>query len=383
MHRNRNLDGLRGLAALNVVLCHHIGAFYPSLLSNNYPDFAGITPDSLVEKTLSSPPITLLFNGHAAVVIFFVLSGYVLTIPSSLRQPGRTIGRLLGRPVRLGLPTMAACIVSAVFLFYGVYGTVLEVSRSTESTWLQNFYQHPWNLEGAAAYTASMGFYWQEVGLVPPLWTLRIELLASVYLLLALVLLGQVRLFAIGAFLAFSLLMWPDQWPYYLAFALGSLISYVDLGGRWPLIVGMAGLYFSAFQGTSVLYSFLPIHDQATAKSFYNVLGATLLVIGVKCGWLSRLLDGAMSQFLGKISYSLYLIHFPILGALGTNVYASSSSGALASIVSIAGSIVAAWALAVSVDRLAIEGSRLISRVAVSTVRCLTSPTHQAPKVAE
>jgi peptidoglycan/LPS O-acetylase OafA/YrhL len=58
------LDGLRGLAALTVFFSHVIGLF---------PGHEAFR----VQKT----PLHILWDGNAAVVFFFLLSGYVLALP--------------------------------------------------------------------------------------------------------------------------------------------------------------------------------------------------------------------------------------------------------------------------------------------------------------
>ena len=76
MKKIRYLDGLRGLAAFEVVFHHFILAFYPAL-------FAGPgVPTHLApgqEVFVSGSVLNLLYDGNFAVCIFFVLSGYVLS----------------------------------------------------------------------------------------------------------------------------------------------------------------------------------------------------------------------------------------------------------------------------------------------------------------
>jgi peptidoglycan/LPS O-acetylase OafA/YrhL len=60
-HRFRQLDSLRGIAALAVYFSHYIG----------------ILPHRLTPHFISVTPVGMLFNGYAAVMFFFVLSGFV------------------------------------------------------------------------------------------------------------------------------------------------------------------------------------------------------------------------------------------------------------------------------------------------------------------
>ena len=77
--RDYGLDALRGLASLNVVVAHFLLAFYPELLKEQYPKLQVVpVKPSVLNETLSSFPLVGLCNGHFAVMIFFVISGYLL-----------------------------------------------------------------------------------------------------------------------------------------------------------------------------------------------------------------------------------------------------------------------------------------------------------------
>ena len=90
MAKNRlpALDGLRGLAALSVVAYH-------SFLRS--PDFSGASAtfqtDGAIAWWATLSPLRLLWDGKAAVWLFFVLSGYVLSRrywSVRARRPGPT-----------------------------------------------------------------------------------------------------------------------------------------------------------------------------------------------------------------------------------------------------------------------------------------------------
>src|SRR6185312_17539398 len=69
------LEGLRGLAALSVILHHFLVAFYPlSYYGDNTPSHLGN-----IEMLYFQSPFSFLTNGNFMVAIFFVLSGYVLS----------------------------------------------------------------------------------------------------------------------------------------------------------------------------------------------------------------------------------------------------------------------------------------------------------------
>jgi peptidoglycan/LPS O-acetylase OafA/YrhL len=75
------LEGLRGIAAMQVVLLHFVTGFLPDTAQHAWP------------------PLRVLFDGHTAVYVFFLISGAVLT-PSFARS-GAFLGKL-GKRVTWG-----------------------------------------------------------------------------------------------------------------------------------------------------------------------------------------------------------------------------------------------------------------------------------------
>jgi len=101
--RLTSLDAVRGIAAF-VVILHHCYLAMPD------------QPLSTFTALLSSRPLRVFHNGGAAVIIFFVLSGYVLALPFfSGRQPSYT-RYVVKRICRIYIPfAVALCI--AVLLY--------------------------------------------------------------------------------------------------------------------------------------------------------------------------------------------------------------------------------------------------------------------------
>ncbi|WP_368259248.1 acyltransferase family protein, partial [Blautia wexlerae] len=73
--RLRSLDGLRGLAAV-IVLVHHALLVIPALAAPYY----GQTVQPGLPWLLVHTPLHLLWAGTEAVYLFFILSGLVLTL---------------------------------------------------------------------------------------------------------------------------------------------------------------------------------------------------------------------------------------------------------------------------------------------------------------
>src|ERR1700722_11163376 len=109
------LEGLRGLAASQVVLMHFVSAFIPDAIDH------------------ASPPLQVLWDGHTAVYVFFLISGAVLT--PAFARGGSWPRQIVKRLVRLGLPTAAAACI-ALMLLVAMPHAHLDAAGVTGSGWL-------------------------------------------------------------------------------------------------------------------------------------------------------------------------------------------------------------------------------------------------------
>jgi peptidoglycan/LPS O-acetylase OafA/YrhL len=182
------LDGMRGWAALLVVLNHGTIAIDFALYTGQPAHSQGFW-DLRVSGT---PFFPLAPGGSLAVCIFF--SGFVLAHAYS-RSQQNWLALAVRRFVRLGIPMLAGCLLSWLLLVLGLMQNQ-PAGAFTRSTWLSGqFHQAPdliaaasepiWLLLGsgtsfATSYDSS-------------LWTMPIEFGASLVLMTIFVLLRYVR----------------------------------------------------------------------------------------------------------------------------------------------------------------------------------------------
>ena len=76
------LEGIRGIAALIVVVWHYVLYFYPPLANTgemSFKEFFSYTNNEQMLMLVAETPLCLFFHGQASVRLFFVLSAFVLT----------------------------------------------------------------------------------------------------------------------------------------------------------------------------------------------------------------------------------------------------------------------------------------------------------------
>lgn len=328
--RVTEIDSLRGLAALNVVFAHFVAAFLPTLLLGNYPGITSFPQDYSWLHVLQWPGLNVIYNGHFAVMIFFVISGYVLSEKrnaDNFRE--RLRSRLWARFFRLTPLVTVTVTFSYILSYYGLYFNANVTALNSELEWIGQFIP-PISFAEFIRIALYKGVVLGDGSLNPPLWTISIELYGSLLIIGFLIVAGNRNIFikvvAVGAAV---LLIAPQNFIYMSCFFAGGLIRLFDLRFK-KIHIGIlpVALYFASYQYDSMFYSFLPSTKIiGSEKDFYNMLGAVLLFMMTISGKLNFLLLTKPAIFLGRISFALYLTHFIILCSVASLLYLTGLSG--------------------------------------------------------
>lgn len=262
-------------------------------------------------------------GGYLGVDIFFVLSGYLITaiIWREISAGDFSLIRFYGRRIRRILPALMAMliIVSAASLVILLPADLAGFSKSLFATlgfaaniyfWRDTNYFSGTADEKPLLHLWSLGIE-EQYYLVFPL--LLLLLARKSWALPGILILGAasfaldlLALKADGAVPAFYLL--PTRvWE----LAVGALIAFVPPAIAATPIAGYAGALLVATgiaAGSRLHPSFLP-------DSLFVVIGTALLILGASREKhpVGRLLSCKPLVFVGLISYSLYLWHWPIL----------------------------------------------------------------------
>jgi peptidoglycan/LPS O-acetylase OafA/YrhL len=331
-HRFDALDALRGLAALSVVILHFLTVYgFDSPVTQQRALGWGTA------LLLSRTPLGIFYAGRDAVILFFILSGFVLALPFlDGRKPSyRTFA--VRRVCRIYLPYVAALIVA---LSARALVTVEPVPGATE--WF-SFWEHPQSWRTVAGYLAMTGFpshtvidfvVWSlvhemRISLIFP--ALVFSSLALRPLWLRLACFAAASLACSEAALMIDAKTIPALWAqslletggYVWLFVLGiEMARFRGSISRW--VCALSGRRFAIFLiGSLCLYctrAILGLYARDPASEILIALGAAgIIATGLGRAGISRWLSSGFPHFAGRISYSLYLLH-PIV--LATGVYA-------------------------------------------------------------
>ena len=212
------LDGLRGVAAFEVVFHHFILAFFPAmfLAPGVTTHFAGD-----IEAQLSASPLNLLWDGNFSVCLFFVLSGYVLSHKFFLRKEHEiATASAVKRYFRLALPVAFSVFLAYILMKLGLFYNQ-EAGAVAGSGWLPTFWTFQPSLLDAVTQAFLGTFFYSVFDYNAVLWTIAFEFAGSFLVFSFLSLVGTAR----NRWWAYAAVVWVFLQTYYLAFILGMLLS--------------------------------------------------------------------------------------------------------------------------------------------------------------
>ncbi|QYF73755.1 acyltransferase [Cryobacterium sp. PAMC25264] len=340
------LDALRGVAAV-VVLVHHVSMTAPSI-SAAYSSSANVAIFSTGWwATLS--PLKIFFAGPEFVLVFFVLSGFVLVLAPLRRWPWMQpdahpaagtqipvappahsagydwLAYYPRRVIRLAIPVLVSVGLAAVW--------IALVPRSVDANagaWMAKQGDAGLGI-GNLLREASIVGYTGRPDVNPPLWSLAWEMWFSLLLPIGVILAVATRRWTlawVAVLLATSTIGYVlgiEPLMYLPAFGLGALLAanHGSLLARSTRLARRRGGTLAwaaiAILGPALLIGYWlarpllsePWNSLALAL---RVPGAVLIVATVAL-WspVQRLLSGRLLGWLGAISFSLYLVHFPVV----------------------------------------------------------------------
>ena len=112
INRYEELDSLRGIAAVTVVMSHVLRVF-PSIENDTY-----ILGYGEMINLIKHTPMRIIFAGYEAVILFFILSGFVLSLPFYLNKNQKYSNYLIKRFFRIYIPYISVVIITLLFMFF-------------------------------------------------------------------------------------------------------------------------------------------------------------------------------------------------------------------------------------------------------------------------
>jgi len=323
------LDSLRGLAALSVVFSHYFILFpqIEATLSSKYSSFW--------TEIYTFSPFHIFWAGHEAVILFFVLSGFVLSLPYYKHQDIAYFSFIIKRICRVYIPYLIV-LIFCVFIkinfinldFQGLslwanaykssgLPSVSIIEHLTLVNTIRYQYINPviWSL----VHEMRISLIFPFVMLFVRKWNWKVSLCIAMTLsVVALLNIAGANKIVQYNLEARSYLL---SLHYVLFFVIGALLAkyrqklvdIVDnLQYKTKIILLCSSIFLYAIKW--ILFGLLrqPILLKFdTPYDYFTAIGvAIIIILSLSSNLMSKILKSKAVNFLGKISYSLYLIHF-------------------------------------------------------------------------
>jgi peptidoglycan/LPS O-acetylase OafA/YrhL len=305
-------DGLRGWAALSVVLSHCL-----------YETFKYRFPEMV------NFPTAFIANGTFAVGVFFAISGYVLTIRRwhSPNNPPLYIA-FARRYLRLTLPIIAATFIAWALIALGATPMKGTGDVAQVTSWYKAFvgFEADFFRAWFFALFGTYGFLWDN-NYNPFLWTMMIELWGA----LIIYAISQHERYLRDPYmpLLFCIVLVNLIFPIAACFFVGALIALAERDGfalkpsvmlnRIATVLLLVCLSLAAV----VLLN-------GKSLQWLAILGVGVFISVRYSETAQRFLTTPVSRFMGRISFPLYLVQFAVMVSFsGQLILWANNSGQL------------------------------------------------------
>jgi len=324
------VEGLRGIACLVVVLAHLCFSFYPYIqsASGRITTKLGEENGHIIESWLFNSPFTFFISGTSAVFVFFVLSGYILTEVAG--KSGNRLQRIASMSIKRYPRLMIPALFSTVFSFCLLEFT--DVNSVFVSSWIQAFGDFEMSLAGAIFNGSIDSFFISGKSQYNwVLWTMQIELIGSfvIFILCFNLYKYNIKGVPVTIVIATVVLLLLKVITVMLAFGLISFVIgfYFSLYGfkisnRIAFLLLFSGLYLAGARNNSDSYSVIEFFLGTKMYTITSFLSGSLIVYSVFFNkYLNSLFSKKMFVFLGKVSFSVYLIHLPVISVFSVFLF--------------------------------------------------------------
>lgn len=307
--RLHEIDGIRGWAALSVLLSHLLWEVFGNLV-----------------PSLRHPALRFVLDGHLAVFIFFVLSADALSWPFISTGNTAVLDRsVLKRYFRLALPIFFSCLMAYGLMRNGLtFNTEAAALVKSDADWFATCLNFTPSLFSMLNFSFSRVFGGGTYNSYNAfLWPMPIELFGSFFVFAFCYGIARrpqaLRIVGWTVGVAFFVSEYYCLFFAGLAFGLLRQQGHFDrqrhsMLGRWA---APFGLLLCVAVNTLDYATGLNLNRQLPLQQrLYPVL-AIAIVYCIYCNaGLVRFFGNGVSRWLGRVSFPIYLVHFSIICSL-------------------------------------------------------------------
>lgn len=298
------IEGLRTIGWIGVFLCHFKGAFFPNRTC-----------------WLDMTPIRFIYSGNAYVRLLFVISGFVLCYKYFVKECyDNVLGDVVKRYFRLMPPILCAEIVVYFLMKFNFMKNVEAASIIGSQDFLGIFNTFSPNIIECLKEALVKTYLKGGSAYIGPLWSIVYEYLG------ALLILAVVYIFKKSPWRWLFYIIFMSAFAgYYNYFFLGMIIADLYVNTNLNEIIKKRPFFqFCMILGGYLMLSMININDQEKYTRVVFAVGIVLFMLGIlSSNLMERLLGNRLMVRGGKLAYTAYIVHWPIVETISCGLFLS------------------------------------------------------------
>ncbi len=335
------IDGLRGLACIFVFINHFLMAFFPA----SYLGTDAVSHFDLgIEAWYAQAPISSVTNGNFWVCVFFVVSAFVISFGIMKRseedaEQYRTYlaKSFIKRYPRLMLPVFLVCVMILLLSWAGLFFNN-SAAAITGSSLMLGRYEYRLSLKDLFSSALVKIWLFSDETFSNSFWMLTTLFLGGFISCILSIMAGKKNRRMLLLYSVFAILF-ASVGSFYFTFVMGTMLAYIvvrkdqllekihdsslcQICAVFILLFGLfLGGYPSGITPTNI-YRFLNhLPDTVVAYECYHMAGAVLITGAIIClSSVQKFLSVKPVQFLGNISFAVYLLNLPLVFSLSSGM---------------------------------------------------------------
>lgn len=330
------LDGMRGLMAINVILCHFVCVYFPQMY---FQSSAQESSDFL--SLFATTPLSATVNGNIAVMYFMALTGFLVGMSTFTKKAsgiGWFVKKSISRYTRLLPIVFIATLITYFTMVFNFQKHLLITDSLVNISFLKDYCNFNPNIKSLLINIFIKPFL-QRSDYVGPFWTIKYEFLGYILTLLLAMMLknNKYRRFLYVAtsilIMVLSAIGFPLVDMHYVVFIMGLFVADLKFNQEQTIlskyyssflnskrcltICYVVGIYFACCtMFRTPLYSWwfsIPVIN----KSLLRGLGVAILIFAfTQTEVVKNLLSWKPLLILGDCSFETYAIHWPLMLSL-------------------------------------------------------------------
>lgn len=311
------IDGLKGLSAIWVTLAHYVLAFIPI----GYIGWGSGIVDSDKKATyIDNLPFSIFTNSSFPLYTFFALIAFITTLAFFNKGGGKFLAKqAVKRYFRLMFPTLWCTMICYILLASGLMFNG-ELGKLASSHWSSVFYQDGYSIVEACKSAYYTAFIYGDGYYCSILWCMNVIFIGSYMTYAVLAIFGKSRYR--WMIYAIIFLLCVKVRGDYTAFVVGivsadviGMLEKSPISNKLAMILIVIGLFVGNFVPTFCLPKWLHISVIYSIGNFFFLIGIS------QCIQAKRFFEGDILRKVGKYSFPLILIHFPIMMSFSAWVF--------------------------------------------------------------